>query len=229
MMNYKTKKKITLVLACGTLVAALSSCSFPSTSNAEKVDDTNYDEEIHQILEDNLRKFEIMNQESKETDEQCEVKTTNVLDSYVFNSAIPSAKTSINLSIIEYGEIVNPSTFCDDTFLNFLTINNIKLGEEISSELFKNVYNIDLSTFSLNYAAGLYTSGNYIIDNDILNMILILKYNKYVSDLSNNSMFISYNDIVDEINNYYNSNNIDLKWNEVPSSTNTFQRSLTNN
>lgn len=229
MMDYKTKKKITLVLACSTLVTALSSCQITSVDNQNKNEEVDYDKEICQILDDNLKKFEEMNSANKKDnnkEENSNINVTNVIDEYVFGSSDTQKYT--NLSVVIYGEAITPIYFNDSLFLNFLCNNNIKLGEKVSDELFEQTYNLSLSTFTMNYAAGLYTSGNYIITDDIENMELIMKYNKYISDLNINNMLYSNTELTNEINEYYDINNINLKWNEVPFKTNTYQRSYSN-
>lgn len=229
MISSKTKKKLTLVLACSSLVTILSSCNYDNYNKDSKEEDINYDEEIHQILEENIEKCKKIN-ESRETSkddkypaESTPIQSVEIPDRFVL------VDNKINLEMEEYYDIVTPATFCDESFLNFLIDNNIKLGDEVPNDIFSATFNVDLSTFMVDYSLGAYSQDDSEISDSLSNMILIIKYNGFISDVYTDNFFYSTEDIESAINEFYYINNIGLRWNEVPSVTKSYQRSLNNN
>ena len=222
MINYKTKNKITLVLASSILVTTFSSCAYSSTSKEDE-NVIDHDAEINQILEENIQKFKEINNNDEEVEETS-------LKTQIFNSIYDSSSSNKNLMFYEYGSLISPLSFNNFDFLKLLSDNSLKLGDVIQDELFKNIYNISLDDFIFNYELGVYNE-----DSDIDLMLLIIRYNKYLEDLKISSgEYIGYNfetnnEIANIINKYYEDNNINLKWNEVPAIEKSFQKSLNNN
>jgi len=222
MINYKTKNKITLVLASSILVTTFSSCAYSSTSKEDE-NVIDHDAEINQILEENIQKFKEINNNDEEVEETS-------LKTQIFNSIYDSSSSNKNLMFYEYGSLISPLSFNNFDFLKLLSDNSLKLGDVIQDELFKNIYNISLDDFIFNYELGVYNE-----DSDIDLMLLIIRYNKYLEDLKISfGEYIGYNfetnnEIANIINKYYEDNNINLKWNEVPAIEKSFQKSLNNN
>lgn len=222
MINYKTKNKITLVLASSILVTTFSSCAYSSTPKEDE-NVIDHDAEINQILEENIQKFKEINNNDEEVEETS-------FETQIFNSIYDSSSSNKNLMFYEYGSLISPLSFNNFDFLKLLSDNSLKLGDVIQDELFKNIYNISLDDFIFNYELGVYNE-----DSDIDLMLLIIRYNKYLEDLKISfGEYIGYNfetnnEIANIINKYYEDNNVNLKWNEVPVMENSFQKSLNNN
>ena len=222
MANYKTKNKITLVLASSILVTTLSSCAYSSMPKEDE-NVIDHDAEINQILEENIQKF-------KEINNNDEIVEETSYETQIFNSIYDSSSYNYNLMFYEYGSLISPLSFNNYDFLKFLSDNSLKLGDVVQDELFKKIYNISLDDFIFNYELCVYNE-----DSDIDLMLLIIKYNKYIEDLKISfGEYIGYNfetsnEITNIINKYYEDNNINLKWNEVPVIEKSFQKSLNNN
>ena len=222
MINYKTKNKITLVLASSILVTTLSSCAYSCTPKEDE-NIIDHDAEINQILEENIQKF-------KEINNNDEIVEETSYETQIFNSIYESSSSNYNLMFYEYGSLISPLSFNNYDFLKFLCDNSLKLGDVVQDELFKKIYNISLDDFIFNYELGVYNE-----DSDIDLMLLIIKYNKYIEDLKISfGEYIGYNfetsnEITNIINKYYEDNNINLQWNEVPVIEKGFQKSLNNN